>query len=215
MSSKTVFVIDIETTSADKSIAEVLEIGILALNFTKSGIFLPAEGGSGQITFHMYLHTDKDPATNFAREYQAHLFERCHNATKLDPADIRQAIKLFFKDHGVATKPAKMLGLNAASFDLPLMVKHRLLKEALWVDSEDSQELVGDFHYRVEDITGIRLAAARIFNMGFQELTTAAVALCPEIALPEGKAHDAIYDCYKQTKMYNGFLRLLRGGRMR
>lgn len=210
MNNQPCFMIDIETTSADKSKAQVLEIGIVACSWSKQGILLPKKKDPD---YHTYLHYAGDPETNFAKEHQVELYALCNKTEPKDHELIREGILTFFKNHHAQT-PVTVLGLNAASFDMPILSKHGILKESVWVDNEEGQDLVGDYHYRVEDITGARMMAMRVTGMNYGPLTNAAMALCPEIKLPEGKAHDALYDCYRQIVMYNGLIRLVRGGRM-
>lgn len=210
MNNQPCFMVDIETTSADKSKAQILEIGIVACSWSKQGILLPKKKNPD---YHTYLHYAGDPETNFAKEHQLELFALCNKTVPKEPELIREGILSFFKEHHAQT-PVTVLGLNSAGFDMPLLSKHGILKESVWVDNGDTQDLVGDYHYRIEDITGARMMAMRVTGLDYSSLTNAAVALCPEIKLPEGKAHDAIYDCYRQIQMYNGLIRLVRGGRM-
>lgn len=209
--------LDIETNTADKAKAEVMEIGIVACKLTKQGIFMPSTIPEviRPAVYHTYLHYAGQPENSFAKKHQVDLYKTC-NDTPVKPHDkIREEILEFFRSHEVSG-PAHILGLNASSFDMPILSRHGILKEAAWVDGDDgiTQSLVGDYHYRIEDITGARMLAMRVTGLPYNVITDAAVALCPEISLPEGKAHDAVYDCYRQIKMYNGLIRLMRGGRM-
>lgn len=216
MSNRMNFMIDIETTSADKGTAEILEIGILACRVNKQGIFVPSDMPKEirPPVYHTYLHHPGKPETNFAKEHQEELFKTCNDTPPKEHEAIREEILEFFKAHYVKP-PVYVMGLNASSFDMPILSRHGILKEALWVDQEDGkQELVGDYHYRIEDITGARMLAMRVTGLPYNVVTNAAMELCPEVQLPEGKAHDAVYDCYRQVKMYSGLIRLMRGGKM-
>src|SRR5690606_39907279 len=94
----------------------------------------------------------------------------------------------------------------------PFLVAKGCLHPSKYETGPDGKDVrVGDFHYRIYELGGaVSLAQNVLGYSDRQALTEAAREAYPELELPEGKEHDAIYDCYRQLRMLNGLIRMTR-----
>jgi hypothetical protein len=104
------------------------------------------------------------------------------------------------------------MGWNVTMLDIPFMLEKGYLRPFYRQTVEGMEISTGDFHYRVYEQSGsISLAQCVLGVENRNDLVARAQVDYPEIALPEdGKDHDALYDCYRQLKVENGLIRLLR-----
>lgn len=202
--SEYLFMVDIETTGT-KLEDNILQIAILQLEYTKQKYLRPKE------LFNFYQNIDHGPPNNWAKEHQSELYEKCQKSPKVEPEDVREDILKFFSKC-YSWPPVKVIGKNVATFDMPRLVYHGYMKESHHViDSEGNQSLKGDFHYRLNEISGLIYGLELSTGKPRNAIIDAALAIYPEIRLPEEVGlHDAVYDCYMQTRLYNGLLTLMR-----
>ncbi len=183
------FMLDIETTGIDPLADTVLEIGILEVEFGTNGFHNPGRA------FQRTLHYSGTPQSEWVRTNHAVLLKRCRKVPRIEAHKVREEILGFFRACDVKG-PAMLMGLNLNSLDIPFMRSHGYLTKE-------------DAHYRVYELKGSFNTAAEVLMIDSKELFRRAAQACPEIE-PQGKPHEALYDCYSQLKTLNGVLRLLR-----
>jgi hypothetical protein len=197
MNPNKLFMIDIETTGVDPRKEEVLQIAIIEMNFL-GGFW---EKGK---TFSVYLHTDQKPTTKFALEHMKEIYEKCNKAPKVPNEEIRQSILKFCDDCGASPPNIFFAGWNAGIFDLPFLEHHKLLIPAKY----ENDQLVGDCHYRVYEISGALHLVANI--RGNNEINTVlkeAQKMSPKLS---GSRHEALFDCERQMHILNALIKMLR-----
>lgn len=199
------FMIDIETTGIDPTREDLLQVGILELDYAE-GFWRPRRS----IEFEQ--HTGRKPESAFAKAHMTALYEKCNRAPYASPENLRKAILAFFRACGAESPNVYLMGWNASNFDIPFLVHHRLLVPSSYQMGPDGKDvMVGDFHYRIYELGGSVSLAQNV--LGYEDRNKPledAKAAYPEIELPEGKQHDALYDCYAQTQLLNGLIRLVR-----
>jgi DNA polymerase III, epsilon subunit and related 3''-5'' exonucleases len=197
------FMVDLETTGVNLKTDEILQIAILELRKVR-GFWEPGR------LYERCLGTSRQPADPFAREHMAELYAKCNQIAAVPVDFVRKEILAFFRECGVE-KLAMMTGQNASGFDLPFLVEGGYLQPSRY----EGKEQVGDFHYRVYEMGGAIAFAQDVLGVSDKKaLEKAAEALYPEIELPKDrKSHDAVFDCYRQTRTLNGLIRLCGGPR--
>lgn len=206
------FMIDIETTGVDILEDETLEIGLLHLK--KSGKYwMPGNH------LRIVIPAPVNPVSKFAFEHLAGLYKDCNEAYSyegpMEPAFVRGSILGFIEGCGAkAGTKLKLCGWNASSFDIPILVREGYLRgPRIRIADDDEDVLVGDFNYNIYDICGATamlsdatgdevkdiLKAAKIH--GDMILSAAGVEYASK-----GRAHEAVYDCYRQTAILNGLI---------
>lgn len=187
------FMLDIETMGLDQKADDVLQIGIVEITKGAKGLYWPGK------EYCLTLHTEQEPRTAWIRENHKELIEKCKTeGWKLPPEMVREDILNFFKSCGVEG-PANLVGLNLMSFDLPFLMEKGYLKK-------------DDFHYRIYELAGAFKTACDVLSIERDALFTLAKQAASEIVIPEGKKHEALFDCYSQLQSLNGVIRLLRRG---
>jgi len=202
------FMIDIETTGIGSAENDVLQIGVLEMIWN-GDIWTPGK------TFEHVCHTDKKPESAFAKEHMAPLYERCNamNRSFSDPVTIRECLLKYFSECGETPPNVFVCGWNASNFDMPFLFDKKMLVPSYYETIDGQDVMRGDVHYRVYEIGGSLQLARDVLGMPAGEVAKKARELCPEVELPAGEEHDAIYDCYSQLKLLNGLIRLLRGSK--
>lgn len=201
------FMIDIETTGIDPIKEDLLQIGVLEVDYDEAaGFWTPGR------SFELIQHTNRKPESEFAKKHMAALYERCNVAAITWPSDVRGRLLHFFRECGANTPDVYLMGWNASNFDVPFLVHKNCLRPSEYeTDAEGKDVRVGDFHYRIYEIGGaVSLAQNALGYSDRNALTEDALAAYPEIEMPEGKEHDAIYDCYRQLRLLNGLIRMTR-----
>lgn len=197
------FMIDIESTGTDVVRDEILQIGVLELEFLM-GYWRPGK------SLEFELHTNRHPVSEFAKANQSELFEKCHNTPFVAAPAIRSTLLRFFKSCGAISPNVYVMGWNASGFDMPMLVNRGYLEPHRYVtDQYGKDQPAGDFHYRVYEIAGAIALAENVLCLDRSELIVDALALDTVIQLPEGRKHDALYDCYRQAKLLNGLIYML------
>jgi DNA polymerase III epsilon subunit-like protein len=217
---KTHYMIDIETTGTNINTDQILEIGIVEIGYYSDagGYWLP----TGR-QYHEVLHTDRKPTSEFAKKHMQGLYEKCNNTPKKDKFEISTDIRKFihntddvvsFIEGGThKQRPKFFMGWNASTFDMPFMFKNNLLVPSFYSEVNGKEELLGDAHYRVYEQSGSLQILADMTGLDRKTLVVLAMDLNPtNIKLPEGKEHDAMYDCYKQIILQNGLIKIGRMG---
>lgn len=191
------FMIDIETSGVDPLKDEVLQIAILEMNF-QEGFWKKGK------TFNFFQHSDRKPTTKFTIEHMKEIFDRCNKAPLVPAAEVRQQILAFCKECGADAPNIFFCGWNAGIFDLPFLAHHGYLFPAKY----ENDQLVGDCHYRVYEISGALNLAANV--KGTNEINVVlkeAQKMGPKL---EGTRHEALYDCERQMNILNALITMLR-----
>lgn len=184
------FMLDIETMGTDFETDDIIQIAFLELNQQADGTYSPER------EYSRTLHTSQKPKNEWIRVNHAALLEVCRRTPMSCIPQVRLEILDFFKQCGV-TGPTMLMGLNATTFDVPYMVHKGYFNKP-------------DYHYRIYELKGAYNLARDILGLDDKQLWAKVEGECPEVQLPAGKKHEALYDCYKQTKLLNGIIRLLR-----
>lgn len=199
------FMLDIESTGIDSIKEDLLQIGILEATFDGNK-WVPGR------TLEIIQHTDKKPESAFAREHMAKLYEVCNRAPKWEAENIRWMILDFFAKCGATPPEVYLMGWNASNFDVPFLVdKGCLVPSRYETQADGSDKMVGDFHYRIYELGGaISLIQNKFPKRARKDLLEEAESRDQSFALPEGKQHDALYDCYSQLKTLNGLIAMAK-----
>lgn len=200
------FMIDIETTGISPKAEHLLQIGALELDFV-DGFWQPGRA------FERVVHSDRQPSTDFARKHMVDLYRRCNDQPMAPAWLVRDELLKFFWSCGTKSPDVYLMGWNATGFDIPFLVEKQVLEPSRYETLEDgSEQRMGDFHYRVYELSGAVAVAENVTGIRRTELLVAATAAY-RLDMPDGNAHDALYDCYNQTRILNGLIRLLREGK--
>lgn len=201
------FMLDIETTGIQPDQHDLLQIGCLEVDFDpktrlwKSGKWI-----------ELLVHSDKKPQSEFAKENMAALYDRCNKAEYQPASYYRGALTSFFAVCGAKAPNVFIMGWNASNFDLPFLQHKGILRPSGYVTEYGKDRQVGDTHYRVYEIAGAIGLALNVTGMERETLLDEALklGLASGVKLPEGKDHDALYDCYKQLAQLNGLIEIMR-----
>jgi hypothetical protein len=197
------FMIDIETTGIDPAKEDLLQVAVLELDYV-DGYWRPGRN----IEFEQ--RTERQPVTAFARKHMGALYAKCNHAEGRTPEDMRQTLLAFFRECGASPPEVYLMGWNASNFDTPfLMAKGVLVQSTYEQQADGTEKRVGDFHYRIYELGGALSVAAQALGEDRSDFSKVCKAAYP-MDLPTGKEHDALHDCYTQTQILNGMLKLLR-----
>jgi len=192
-----IFMIDIETTGVDPLKEEVLQIALLEMNFL-GGFW---EKGK---TFNFFQHTPKQPTTKFALDHMKEIYEKCNKSPAVPPAEVRQMIVDFCVECGANPPNIFFAGWNAGIFDIPFLDHHGYLVPAKY----ENDQLVGDCHYRIYEISGaLNLVANVRGNNEINLVLREAQKKSPKL---EGSRHDALFDCERQMHILNALIGMMR-----
>lgn len=196
--------IDIETTGTDVDKCSLLQIGILPLEY-KDGYFYPytpkiasLEIENFNITEKGFVFTQayKGPISEWGQKYQFDLYQKCASVQEVRPLSVRAEMLSYMKVIG-SPLPFIAAGKNLGIFDMPILQRLQYFTRS-------------DFHYRLEDMSGCFKLAQRVTGKTKEELEKIAREVCPVPHVVAGAAHDALYDCYDQTNIYNGLIKYMR-----
>jgi len=194
------FMIDIETSGVDLESDQILQIAVVAVKLGKSGFWTPL----GE--FNFYQNFPEDPSNDFAKKHMVDVYARCNKADYVPPDQVRlQLLEFFEKHHGIC--PVQLLGWNAGGFDMPFLVRDGYLNPTRYEKVDGEFDLVGDFHYRIYDIGSVLQFVRDQVGVPRDVMTDVAEKIYPELPLPDGQKHDALYDCYRQIRLLNGLIR--------
>lgn len=192
--------LDIETMGTDFDADDIIQIALLELTQAGDGTYTPGR------SYTRTLFTAQKPKNDWIANTHRELLETCRRTPMVRVSAVRNEILEFFSSCGV-NEPAMIMGLNATTFDVPYLVHKGFLKKPT---QDANNKLVGDYHYRIYELKGAYNLAQDVLGMDSKRLFASAELECPEIELPAGKKHEALYDCYRQTKVLNGLIRMLR-----
>jgi hypothetical protein len=197
------FMLDIESTGPHPE-DSALQVGLVEVDY--DGVrWCPGR------ELEFALHHPGQPETAFAKKKLRALYTRCNAEPPQTVEAYRAKMLDFFRECGVTGQEVRIMGMNAAMMDVPLLNHHRLLERPgyLQIPGEDREVAVGDHHYRVYEIVGALSFAANLLGIGSSEVKDRAWALAGSDSIP-GEVHDAIYDCHRQIRLLNGALQLVR-----
>lgn len=211
------YMIDIETTGVDQKTDDILEIGIVEI---ETGFTVAANGTfwhpTGRV-FHEVLYSDRKPESEFAKKHMKALYDRCNNTPGKHFLQLANEIRCFVHNlpsidlENIDLEPKYFMGWNASNFDMPFMFLKGLLIPSYYQQVNGKDKLLGDAHYRVYEQTGSVQLIADMTGLDRKTIEALAMDLNPTgLKLPDGKEHDAIYDCYKQIIMQNGLIKIGR-----
>lgn len=215
---ETYYMIDIETTGTNIKEDSILEIAIVPIVRGVDGYW----GLTDQAAFHRKIFYAGVPETVFAKQHMSKLYAECNalNPERDDIGSVSEHLRVWL--HGqenylkIHQEPKYFMGWNASSFDLEFCFARELMVPSYYAPNKEGKEtLCGDAHYRVYEQTG---AIEFLVDVtGFSRKTVLAMAeeMIPDhvrLKLPEGKLHDALYDCYSQINMMNGLIALGKKG---
>jgi len=208
------FMLDIETTGIQKELHDLLQIGILEIRWNeKFGLWVPGR------TFEFTQHSSRQPESAFAKKHMVELYEKSNNADWISRSEVRKNIRSFFQSCGVGSQPyyrEKVIisGWNVSDFDLPFLCYHGYLEAPGYVVKNGKDEEVGDYNYRIDEISGAIYFVAEQYGFDRDKLVKYIQDKIENgqdyFEMPEGKEHDALYDCYKQAKFKNVLLSFCR-----
>lgn len=219
------YMVDIETTGTGDD-DKIIQIALVPV-MEKNGYLTPFWSSKRKniLFFNFYQHVDHEPKTEWAKKHQADLYKKCMNTVPSAPEKVREMILGFFKeayntaysilnnfDDSQKAPIAKMIGKNASSFDLPRLSKEGYLQRMWQEEGPDGKQIeMGDYHYRVEELTGYILGMCRATGLDQKTIEKTALAIYPEVELPKDlELHDGLYDCFMQIRLYNGLIRMQR-----
>lgn len=171
--------------------------------------------------FHRKVFCSRQPETDFAKKHMTKLYAECNalNPERDDLGSVSEHLRVWL--HGKENylnkdqEPKFFMGWNASNFDLEFLFRKGVMVSSYYVKEGDKEVLKGDAHYRVYEQTGAIEFLMDVTGLDRKALMSLAEAMIPEevkLKLPEGKEHDALYDCYSQINMMNGLIALGRSG---
>lgn len=198
------FVLDIEAVNTDKRRDDILQIAFLEVSF-KNGYWQPGR------TYNRFLRSEAQPESQFAKENMVDLFKLCNSLEPYLVADVRQEILTYFRECGARPPYIYLMGWNATMMDIPFIEEQGFLRPFYRETINGIDTPTGDYHYRVYEQSGsIGLAQCLLGIQERNELVSTAFDAYPEIIMPPGKQHDALFDCYQQIRIENGLIRIIR-----
>ena len=204
------FMLDIETTGIDPETEDLLQIALIEMVPTGTGFYHPGK------QFNLFQGTKRYPESEFANTHMAGLYATCRETPVKSSAEIRAQILDFYSLCDPETPPeqTRICGWNASSFDLPFLVKKRCLRPPGYEQVDGKDVEVGDYSYRIYEMGGAVAIAVDVLRIPAEDrkafLDRALQSDPVDISLPPGGEHNAVFDCYRQIKMVNGLIALLR-----
>lgn len=184
------FHVDIESTGTDIESDDILQIAFLQCVYEDSYWKTLKH-------FEFIEHSDKKPSDRFAVEHLSELYKLANEQVNWQRSVRRGQIIDFFESCGAQANERFLMGKNIASFDIPFLLHDEYLKR-------------GDFHYRLFDVNSALTLAESVTGIEKNILIDIALERAPTPNLPSGKEHHALFDCYRQTRLLNGLIYILR-----
>lgn len=215
------FMLDLEATGVNIETDDILEVGVLEVQWPHKHSMYWVPGRS----FNFVLHSKRKPENAFARNTMAGLYKLCNETPETSNiSSCREALSKWLDTFDVRRPDdVHIMGNAVSNFDIPFTIKHKLLEPSGYIqDPEDRNKeiMTGDFHYRIhEQQGGVELAMKVIDFKGerraFVEFAREAYPTPIPKESPAAlggacKPHRALYDCYKQVDLENGLIHLLR-----
>lgn len=202
------YMIDIETTGVNKETDDILEVALIELSYEYPYWYPTSK------VFHRVLHSKRTPQDSFAKEHMSELYKKCNEQDENEDYNkLCTDLTMFLHNGADQGDPKFFMGWNASNFDIPFIFKKNILTPSYYEDTEDGQKLLGDVHYRIYEQTGALNLASNVSGFSRKLVKKLAEELNPtDVILPEGKSHDALYDCYWQLILMNGLIEITRKG---
>ena len=180
---KKLLMLDCEMTGLDPRADDVIQLACIKLTLV-NGQYVPSE------EFNEFVHTDKQPETEFAKTHMMEVYEQA-NASTMDYAGLRSKLETFLGDD---------VGLLSPCGDcVPTDVMFLYMKDVISLSKFNGDTPVaGTLHYEYFDANSIKLVARHKEGYKFDK----------ELPLLPG-AHDALIDCKNQTMELNAILKVL------
>ncbi|MCP4914531.1 MAG: hypothetical protein GY909_15560 [Oligoflexia bacterium] len=198
-----IYILDIETEGTNKLEDKIIEVSLLEANYDKvEKIFRPNK------SFDYYFFNDGSKMSDFAKEHQVELFDKCRNIPLKENAHeicLNEIIKFCeIKEGNFPT----LAGWNLGTFDIPFCEEQiglELLRFKLNPQT-GKRDRVGHFHYRVIDIQ--TLAWAKMLDEGierdeFEKRALKEFPLNMKMIPKEQKSHWGLFDCHKELSYLN------------
>lgn len=196
--------IDIEATGIDHAKEDLLSIGLLEADWDGKRWLAGASK-------EWFVHTDREPESQFAKEQMAELYAKCRAAPVLTTERLRWEVLEFLRSHGTTgATDTYFMGWNASNFDLPFLVAKGILVPSSYATVDGKDQQVGDYHYRVYEMGGAISLAQNVKEEEREKLIERAREALPVLDSPAGKKHDALHDCYTQLHLLNGLIQICR-----
>lgn len=192
------FMLDIETTGLSPINDEILQISILEMNWADVAPgWIPGE------LMNFVLPCARHPESDFAKKYQMDLYATCNKlAESPKPAhEFAREIKDWLNSRNDNGEKPELVGWNIAGFDVQFLKQKNVLTEA-------------DFFYRLYDVQSVIHAVHGLCDPAVHRREIEAFVMSRDtlVTMPEGQAHNAVYDVYRQTKILNGCLVVMNEG---
>lgn len=212
------FMVDIETTGTVRHVDKILQVACVEMRF-EYPYWMP----TGR-EFVRTLHYAGQPESEFAKKHMVELYKKCNDTPESSNCealayDMKEFIHQFepLNCEAISESPKHFMGWNASGFDIPFLFDNKVLTPS-WYQTVDrgaglKDEMRGDVHYRIYEQTGSLQFLCNLSGLDSKTIQQLAMDLNPtNIDLPQGKSHDALYDCYKQIIMQNGMIAIARMG---
>jgi len=201
------FMVDIETTGQKLHSDMPLEIAFLELDWVND-YWIPGR------TYHRVLKCCLEPDNSFARMHHQDLYAECKEVEDASPNHVRDSILNFFDVCGCKKRDqVKLIGWDAAAFDLQVLSIHRYFYTKEFKTQETEEVIWGDYNYIVYELCGAFKLAQDVLGIGrkleTKELKNLALNAY-DFPVPNGKPNRALYDCYIEAKLLNGLIKLIR-----
>lgn len=176
--------LDCEMTGLNVATDDVIQIA--ALKLERDGVQYRATG----TPFNMFLHTDLQPESEFARTHMVDIYKKA-NASTMGYAEARIALKEWLGDWWSIVSPAG----DCVPTDVMFLAQKGVISLSHYVGDVP---VPGTFHYEYFDMNAIKAIARTRVTYKFDK----------ELKRLPGD-HDALIDCYNQLTEMNAFLDVL------
>lgn len=173
--------IDCEMTGLNVAKDDVIQIA--ALKLRREGNAYIAHGAP----FNVFLHTDLQPTSEFARTHMAEVYRKANEATTTYP-EAADALKAWLGDWWSRVTPVG----DCVPTDIMFLAAKGVITTSYY---EQDTPIPGTFFYEYFDMNAIKLVARSKVGFKFDK----------ELKMLPG-AHDALIDCYNQLTELNAIL---------
>jgi DNA polymerase III epsilon subunit-like protein len=185
-----IYMIDTETTGPIFKKDKLLEIGIVKFQLDmKSNALIPVS------QYHTFIHTNKQPKSDFAKKYQTELYSACNKTKKRSHSKIRKEILDFLGQN------PKLIGRNLY-FDMFFLKEEKLINST----QIENNAFINEYDYNLIELNSFIEIEKMKINISEAEAIKNLEELDSHIKLESNQEHNAIYDCLRQAKIFNGFL---------
>ena len=208
MEAKKRFMLDIESTGVNFKRDSVLQIGLLEMIFDEiEGLWQTGR------SFNQFLYYAGEPESEFAKKHMAGIYKECSKTAAEPTSMTRQRMLDFFAESGCTKRDQVVFcGWNVSSFDIQMLHAHGLLKPPGYETDPITgiDRPVGDHSYRYYEMGGAIQLAADLTGTDPATVRGNLDSIDVGPDLPDSHHHEALYDCYKQVKMLNQIILLVK-----